>query len=75
MSAAPALVRVTLTQQVRDPVGGLWNPGEVAGFEPDVAASLIERGAAVATPVRAPAGPPADKMIGSQMMKREPVRK
>ena len=55
------LVAVECLVPVTAPTGGHWNVGEVAGFEPDVAASLIKRGAARA--VKAPSVSPANKAI------------
>ena len=57
------LVAVRLLTCVTDAHGGQWNPGEVAGFPHDVAEDLIARGAARPPDKKAPAGPPADKMV------------
>lgn len=56
------LVPLRLLVPVAAPTGGHWNAGEVAGFEPAVAADLIARGAAELA-VKAPQAPQKDKMI------------
>lgn len=53
------LVAVYILRRVTDARGGQWNPGEVAGFPPDVADRLVALGAAS----KAPAHPPKDKMV------------
>lgn len=75
----PGLVAVRILRTVAGRWGGLWHPGEVAGFPPDVADDLVERGAAErldgdsTEPVeaRAPDGPPADKMVRAQEVARK----
>ena len=64
------LIPLTLLAPVVAPTGGHWNAGDVAGFAPDVAASLIARGLAVQVKPKAPTGPAADKQ-----MKGAPIKK
>ena len=66
----PEVVSVELLAHVLRPTGGAWNAGEVAGFSPAEAASLIARGVARPVPVKAPARPPLDTMV-----KGAPVKK
>jgi len=71
-----ATVSVVVLTRLTDPRGGLWHPGERAGFEADVAARLVERGvASYPAPAVMPQqaildGPPADKMIAEAPMKK-----
>ena len=69
-STVPVLVLTRLT----DPRGGIWHPGERAGFEPDVAARLVDRGVArylePERPQRIVDGPPADRMIAEAPAKK-----
>ena len=63
------LVPIRLLRPVTAPTGGHWNAGEVAGFEPEVAAGLIARGAAERVPEKAPAAPTKDKMVRGGLKK------
>lgn len=64
MSQAPPTVSLVLLAAVTAPSGGHWNPGEHAGFAPDVAADLIARGAARAwAPTPRPAADQADPKV------------
>ena len=71
-----AIVSVLVLTRLTDPRGGIWHPGERAGFEPDVAARLVERGVAkYAEPVASPQprivdGPPAHTMIAEPPAKK-----
>jgi len=71
-----AIVSVLVLTRLTDPRGGIWHPGERAGFEPDVAARLVERGVAkYAEPAVSPQprivdGPPAHTMITEAPMKK-----
>ena len=71
-----AIVSVVVLTRLTDPRGGIWHPGERAGFEPDVAARLVERGVAKyieleARPqVRILDSPPVDRMIAEAPMKK-----
>ena len=58
---APKLVKLELLADITRSGGARWAAGERAGFTEDEAKDLIQRGLAR----KAPAGPPADKMIGS----------
>lgn len=83
---AAEAVRIELLARLTDPGGGLWHPGEVVAFDPEVAARLVERGVArypvvdgpVIPAVAAPDGPPADKMVRpagvARKARRWPVR-
>jgi len=64
------LVEVELLVRVHRPSGGSWNPGEVAGFPADDAASLVRRGLARPVLAKAPSGPPEDRA-----MKGAPIEK
>jgi len=63
------LVPIRLLRPVTAPTGGHWNAGEVAGFEPEVAAGLIARGAAERVPEKAPEMPQKDKMVRGGLKK------
>jgi len=71
-----AIVSVLVLTRLTDPRGGIWHPGERAGFEPDVAARLVERGVArYPTPAvivhqAIVDGPPAHTMIAEAPMKK-----
>ena len=71
-----AIVSVVVLTRLTDPRGGIWHPGERAGFEPDVAARLVERGtAAYLAPGPTPQtsamdGPPVNRMIAEAPMKK-----
>jgi len=69
-----AIVSVLVLTRLTDPRGGIWHPGERAGFEPDVAARLVDRGVArylePERPQRIVDGPPADKMIVEAPVKK-----
>lgn len=63
------LIALRLLVPVVAPTGGHWNAGEIAGFEPAVAADLVARGAAERIEPKAPAGPERDKMMRGGLKK------
>lgn len=63
-------VTVVLVSRLTSPDGGMWNPGERAGFPRVVAEDLIRRGIARPAEKKALDAAPQDKMVGSAPAKK-----